>query len=342
MRVLSSVPDRITDQPLRRSLENVREAHAPLVEHGANFPAFIGAAALLRDKLQPDVANPVFVGIPENRNGQLLEPYVDKQVRTDESIEGIMRAGKTGFSSDPHNPEALAFWGARPATGITASQLFFSNEMTLPSDKVVRELFNTHAKPIELAMRDVVHASNRLGSLGYTLELDQPQTPNAFVIYVDLMRSTQGARYKYPAQRAYLNALHEKVAALSELYQAKITDITGDGYYVVSYLPEGIDKNNPRELGTFGATTVVPLTDGIMTAHTDLRSQYEDLAPNIHLGIGLGSVETLPSGAVTGRVHWALNGGAERREPDEMTDEGDHYFILPFARSSLDRARKKS
>lgn len=157
--------------------------------------------------------------------------------------------------------------------------------------------------------------SLKTDSIGDTLELLAPATPNAFILSWDLDHSTELATEKYGTLRNFLidtkSLFRHETSALS----THIHD-TGDGQDITVWLPDGVDRASLASVRRFGNTTVLPLLDQLQLAHRPLAEDtYADITPSLHYAVGLGYVEQDRHDERTSQEYWPISKLHKTTEP---------------------------
>ncbi len=150
------------------------------------------------------------------------------------------------------------------------------------------------------------HFSGGIRSIGDTLELEAPATPNAVLASWDLTGSTRLAEHNYGALRNYLldtkSLFSERIAP----YSSYIHD-TGDGQDIALFLPEvsdTFDRANKADVRQFANAHVLPLIGRLLSVHEELAKEYQDIQPAITFAVGLGYIEHDVYDGRTSQSYW--------------------------------------
>ena len=178
-------------------------------------------------------------------------------------------------------------------------------------EKTLASIWKDHTPAVEHVLHEFDALANpaKVRSIGDTLELLAPTTPNAFVISWDMAGSTEMAlsEKNYGALRNYLLDAKGIFNHLSAPYKGDYHD-NGDGQDMIIWLPEGVDRADTDSVATFGHETVVPLLEDIQSAQRQLvASDYTDINPQIRFAVGLAHVEKNHFEGRTSRELWEID-----------------------------------
>ena len=178
-------------------------------------------------------------------------------------------------------------------------------------EKKLEAIWKQYTPAIQAVMHefDQLADPKKMRSIGDTLELLAPTTPNAFIISWDMAGSTAMALSdeKYGALRNYLLDAKGIFNQLSSSYKGDYHD-NGDGQDMIIWLPNDVDRSDPKSVGAFGHTTILPLLSDIQSAQQELvESDYQDINPKIRLAIGLAHVEKNHFEGRTSRELWEID-----------------------------------
>jgi hypothetical protein len=179
------------------------------------------------------------------------------------------------------------------------------------SEKKLEAIWKKYTPEIEAVMHEFYRLASLDGirSLGDTLELDAPTTPNAFIISWDLVGSTALAKKNYGMLRNLLLDTKGEFYRLTSDLKGDYHD-NGDGQDMIFWLPDGVDRADPQSIGLFGQSMVIPLLHRIMKAHKNLiTTDYPDETPRpqIRFAVGLGNVEKNHFEGRTSQHLWELD-----------------------------------
>lgn len=164
-----------------------------------------------------------------------------------------------------------------------------------------------HAGTVQDVAAAFHNFSARADSIGDTLELLAPATPNAFILSWDLDRSTDLAASRYGTLRNFLIDTKSLFRHETAAHSTHIHD-TGDGQDITLWLPDGVDRASASSVRRFGHHTVLPLLARLQQAHRPLTElTYADIAPSIHYAVGLGYVEHDRHDERTSQEYWPIS-----------------------------------
>ena len=156
---------------------------------------------------------------------------------------------------------------------------------------------------VAVAFREL---SEKTDSVGDTLELLAPATPNAYILSWDLHHSTDIAANNYGTLRNYLIDTKSLFRHETDSHSTHIHD-TGDGQDITLWLPDGVDRSSVSSVRTFGTRTVLPLLDQLKEKYQSFAdTSYSEINPKIHFAIGLGYVEQDRHDARTSQEYWPI------------------------------------
>ena len=209
------------------------------------------------------------------------------------------------------NPDKHVTWAHRLIVddsitgGLQAA--FNSSYGQVPSQTdSINKAWKKHAATVQDVAAAFRGFSEKTDSIGDTLELLAPATPNAFILSWDLQNSTKLAREQYGTLRNYL--IDAKSLFRHEIgpHSTHIHD-TGDGQDITIWLPDGVDRSSVASVRAFGQRTVLPLLDELSEKHEQFaQSSYADIDPSIHFALGLGYVEQDRHDERTSQEYWSI------------------------------------
>ena len=179
------------------------------------------------------------------------------------------------------------------------------------SEKKLTSIWQIHTPIIENILQDfnTLSASDKVRSIGDTLELLAPTTPNAYVISWDMAGSTNMAlsEKRYGALRNYLLDAKGIFNHLTSPYTSDYHD-NGDGQDMIIWLPESVDRADQQQIGAFGHEVVIPLLRNIEMAQLELvATDYKDIGPHIRFAVGLAHIEKNHFEGRTSRELWEID-----------------------------------
>lgn len=177
---------------------------------------------------------------------------------------------------------------------------------TLPHAETMGRLWAQHSSTIQEVALDFESLSKQVISIGDTLELLAPATPNAFIVSWDMSGSSKLAMgSQYGALRNYLLDAKGLFNKLTEPYAGDYHD-TGDGQDMIIWLPDGLDRSSSDEIKAFGKSDVLPIVTHMNQQHAQLAKEYSDITPEIRLVVGLGYVEKDKYDERTSAEYWEI------------------------------------
>ena len=225
-----------------------------------------------------------------------------------------MAMPEAGYLRSYMNPEQHTTYAprviidARVIGGVQAA--FLLGEKMLAKEKL-ETIWRDYAPVVE----DVFHAFDALvkksaiRSIGDTLELLPPTTPNAYIISWDMASSTDLAvgPSGYGALRNYLLDVKTLFNTHTERFKGDYHD-NGDGQDMIVWLPDGVNRSDAQSIKQFGDSVVLPLLDTIKQSHDTLVTEdYQDLDPHVRFVVGLGHVEKNHFEGKTSRELWHID-----------------------------------
>ena len=175
--------------------------------------------------------------------------------------------------------------------------------------RIINKIMSSHSRVIHEVAGEFNELSNNTPSIGDTLELLAPATPNGYIVSWDLDGSTQRAKGHYGILRNYLIDAKNMFDAETASLKTHIHD-TGDGQDITFWLPDGVDRASVSSVRRFGEKTILPLLDHLSAKHRELvqgeneDTGYTDLDPKIHFAVGLGYIEQDKRDERTSQEYW--------------------------------------
>lgn len=302
-------------------------------------PGFDGIVYFAVDGWHPNNASAVATVQPESGDQERYAFYKEKiaKHRVDLGATALgtaLNMQSPQFLPSRMNPAHHITWAERSIvddTLVGGVQAAFntSHSSVLPSPKQLHSIYERHDTAISAVAADFHNLSKKLVSIGDTLELLAPATPNAYIISWDLEGSTKLVEGKYGAVRNYL--LDIKQQFINSYFKDHSTYIhdTGDGQDIALYLPGGIDPSSPQSLRRFGNEKVLPLVQQLKEHSQELGLDYQDISPSLHFSIALGYVEQDRFDGNTSQEYWQV-AKANKKYPTGVTG------LTPNAREVLD------
>jgi len=199
-------------------------------------------------------------------------------------------------------------------------QLAFSVDSgDLPSNDALDTIWKHHADTIDEVINDIDALARSTESLGDSLELLPPATPNAYIVRWDIVNSTELATTKhYGALRSYQDTWQAALRqATTPLHSTLINE--GDGQNIVIPFPLSVDPADFTDIRLFGTKTISPLIAQLEQQHAQIARLYPDLHPRIRLAIGLGHLEADAQGKFTGPAMWEVGSLMKRSGETPLT-----------------------
>lgn len=311
-------PFRLIRQPeTQHTLQAARAALEPVTAALAEESAlFEGTVLYHLDRHHGDAAAVVSVDAP-NVNTERL----DFRRRTIDghrvnlattALGDVLRTGRGQFAPSRLNPDNHHTWTQPVILDgqlVGGVQFAFTKSLggTLPSDRSVGAIWAAHTITNTEASRSIHHLSKSVDSLGDSLELLPPTTPNHIIVRWDIAESTPLATSsQYGALRHYQQQWQEALQAIVTPY-APDTIEEGDGQNIAIALPSSIDVLNSDQLRSHVQSTLSELLEAIERGHNRIAALYPDLhRPQLHIGAGIGHLEKDRDGRLTGPILWEL------------------------------------
>ncbi len=304
-------------------------------------PSFDGTVYFAKDRWHKNNASAVATVQPESGDVDRFAFYKENIAfhRVDLGATALgegLQLAEPALLRSRMNPDRHTTWAHRAVVdGTLAGGLqvaFNSHYGPVPSSsEIINKVWDKHEGTV-LDVADAFHTfSKRVGSIGDTLELQAPATPNAYILSWDLRNSTVTALAKYGALRNYLLDTKHTFADYTAPLDTYVHD-TGDGQDIALWLPETsevFDRADKTSIRGFGTANVLPLIDTLLRVHGDIADAYPDLDPRINFVVGLGYVEHDRYDGRTSREYWE-NARALKDHPVEtvsFTQNAQHVLF---------------
>lgn len=278
----------------------LRPLHDDLAELS---PSFDGIVYFALDRHHKNNASAVATAQPESSDTDRFRFY-NENIESHRVDLGSTALGLGMQLVDPRllrsrmNPEQHLTWTQRTIVDNTLAgglQIAYNTEYgqaPISTDGIERAWRKHEGTVLEMA--DAFNAlSKEVLSIGDTLELDAPATPNAYIVSWDLSESTSLSRKKYPILRNYLLDMKRGFSRSLATLSAHVHD-GGDGQDIAIWLPgnsEVFDRADKRAVRGFGTTQVLPLVDQLLRVYDEINKSYLDITPRVNFALGLGYVE---------------------------------------------------
>lgn len=297
----------------RQASDSLQPLHDDLAELS---PSFDGIVYFAKDQWHENNASAVATVQPRSNDAERFAFYKENIAfrRVDLGATALgqgLRLETPQFIRSRMNPEHHTTLTYRTeingaVTGGVQAAFNSTYGNTPESTEAMNAIWKKH-QHTALEVADAFHTfSNELHSIGDTLELLAPATPNAYIVSWDLRNSTTLALGRYGAVRNYLldtKSLFQERLAEQKTY----THDTGDGQDIAFWIPETsetFNRANKEDVRGFGKTHILPLIDTLMTTHDTLAESYQDINPHINFVVGLGYVERDKYDGRTSREYW--------------------------------------
>lgn len=240
---------------------------------------------------------------------------------------------ETTYIRSKMNPKNHITWATHQMAGkkvVGGLQAAFNVHYgALPSEKKIDRIWKHHEKTVREVALDFDSLSKNITSIGDTLELLAPATPNAFIVSWDLNGSSDLAAHHYGTLRNYLIDTKNTFISLTSQRKGDYHD-TGDGQDLSIWLPDSVDRADPVSIRDFGLTHVLPLIESLKEQHGIIALQYPDIQPRIEIALGLGYVEQDKHDGRTSSEYWEVN-----RVHDTLSDTKQPLGFTEAARLAL-------
>lgn len=300
--------------------------------------AFDGIVYYSVDKWHPNNASAVVTVQPPEGQTERFAFYrqniASRRVDLGATALGIALATKeTTYIRSKMNPKNHMTWATRQLVGkkvVGGLQAAFNIHYgPLPSEKKIARIWKQHEKAMQEVAHDFNNLSKNITSIGDTLELLAPATPNAFIVSWDLNGSSELATNHYGTLRNYLIDTKNIFTTLTSQKKGDYHD-TGDGQDLSIWLPDSVDRADPASIRQFGLTHVLPLIESLREQHAIIALQYPDIQPHIEIALGLGYVEQDKHDGRTSSEYWEVN-----RVHDRLSDTKQPLGFTEAAQQAL-------
>lgn len=315
---------------LQSSIAMLDNSLQPLVDKLSKTTPFISAGLFVKDKFYKNEANTASIVNTPVVPFEFIE-FTESSVRgrrvdlTSTALGKTFTTHQSQLEISKLDPKHHITWGVytQPAPGHEAVlQLIFDRQQSqLINESLLPELVYPTLAPIwrstALLVKEGEHKQDI--PLADELLLNVPATPNAYIIKWDVLKSTRHIAHNYPLLRHYLLQFELTLERFLNQYGGRITEYEGDSQNIVIDLPGSMDRSNLVDVGTFGRMTALPFVQHLITFHDSLALHYPELAPKIRICLGLGYVEQVATGEVTGPIFWELAGLLRNESREQLT-----------------------
>lgn len=177
--------------------------------------------------------------------------------------------------------------------------------------------------------------STKITSVGDSLELLAPATPNGIIASWDTRNSSDLADQHYGALRNYLLDTKRIFSGYTTPYNTYVHD-TGDGQDITFFLPETsatFDRAAAYDVGAFGKGHILPLVQRLIEVNARLGDEYQDIEPRINFAIGIGYVEHDLYDGRTSQEYWK-NAGVLKTHPSSQLSFTQHAHDTLFPKAA--------
>lgn len=326
--MLDSTSSTLPSPMLQSHVAALDNSLQPLVDKLSKTTPFISAGLFVRDKFYKNEANTASIVNTPVVPFEFIE-FTESSVRgcrvdlTSTVLGKIFSTHESRLEISKLDPKHHITWGiyTQPAPGHDAVlQLIFDRQQShLIDESLLPDLIYPVLAPIWRSTALLAKEAERGQdlSLADELLLNVPATPNAYIIKWDVLKSTRYIPHNYPLFRHYLLRFELAIERFLRQYGGRITEYEGDSQNIVIDLPRTMDRSNLVDVGTFGRMTALAFVQHLVRFHNSLALHYPELAPKIRIGLGLGYVEQVATGEVTGPIFWEL-AGLMRNESHEQ------------------------
>lgn len=279
-------------------------------------PTFDGIVYFAKDNWHKNNASAAATVQPESSDAERFDFYKNniehRRVDLGATALGLgLALNEPQLLRSRMNPDAHTTWAHRTVIDDTLTggiQAAFNTRYgAVPtSTEAIAKAWSHHENTVLEVAAAFRTFSHTIHSIGDTLELDAPATPNAVLASWDLKNSTSLAGHHYGALRNYLldtkSLFSERVAH----YDSYIHD-TGDGQDIALFLPEvssTFDRANKTDVRQFAHARVLPLIGHLLRVHEELAKDYQDIQPTINFAVGLGYIEHDVYDGRTSQSYW--------------------------------------
>lgn len=291
-------------------------------------PSFDGIVYFARDRWHKNNASAVATVQPRSSDAERFAFYKEhiahRRVDLGATALGYgLRLEEPRMLRSRMNPDKHLTWTNRTLIdgtvtgGVQAAfNLDYGNAPT--SIGAMLDIWKKHKERAEEVADGFNTFSGSVHSIGDTLELNVPATPNAYIASWDLRHSTPLALDHYGTIRNYLLDTKGLFKDQISLHDTHIHD-TGDGQDISFWIPETsstFDRANKEDIRRFGSTRILPLIHTLISTHDELARDYTDIQPVINFAVGLGYVEHDLYDEYTGQAYWE-NAQLLKSHPEE-------------------------
>lgn len=304
---------------IRHAVSDIEGMLVPLTEDiSTQAPNFLGTVLFMLDGWHGDASVIATADAPVSEDALVFNRTNIRDRRVDPSastVGDVFESQQGGAAPSRMNPGRHMVWSEyldlpdspavlQLAFDITHSGAAKSDlrEIPDPSPQLEPRLPDIKQAIGELL---VTARKHQVVSLGDELRLNMPVTPNAFIFKWDVTDSTTLVRHNYPKFRTLYQGLGLSALQIAGRYGDNLIAPAGDGQNIVLWLPKTVDRNNARQISTFGKNIAQSLARDLIAEHSRLALESNSNF-NIRLGVGFGRVEILQTGEVNGPVFWEV------------------------------------
>lgn len=316
----------------RQASEALQPLHDDLAEIS---PTFDGIVYFAKDHWHKNNASAVATVQPESADAERFAFYKNNIAyrRVDLGATALgdgLRLQNPAFIRSRMNPEHHTTWTHRVEVndelkgGLQAA--FNSTYGQVPhSTRHLNQAWTKHKETVVEVAAEFDKLAGVVTSIGDTLELEAPATPNGIIASWDTRGSTPLALSRYGALRNFLLDSKRIFSNNTVPLNTHIHD-TGDGQDITFWLPESsdvFDRADTAQVGAFGKALVLPVVERLISLHDELAAEYQDIRPQINFAVGLGYVEHDRYDGRTSQEYWQ-NAKMLKRHPSDRLNFTDH------------------
>lgn len=338
--MLDSTSSTLPSPMMQSHVAMIDESLRPLVDKLSKTTPFISAGLFVKDKFYKNEANTASIVNTPIVPFEFIE-FTESSVRgrridlTSTVLGKTFTTRKSQLEISKLDPKHHITWGtyAEPIPGqkVVLQLIFDRQQSHLIDQSLLPGLIQPSLAPIWRNAGLLIEEAEKDTSLADELLLNTPATPNAYTIKWDVLKSTSHVKNNYPLFRHYLLQFELAVKRFVAQYGGRITEYEGDSQNIVIDLPHTMDRSNLVDVGTFGRTTALPFVQHLVTFHNSLALHYPELAPKIRVCLGLGYVEQVATGEVTGPIFWELAGLLRNRSHEELAINQAAQLVMKWS-----------
>ena len=259
-------------------------------------PALSGVTYFAVDNRYKNNANVVASAQPLSNTAEFFHQHLDNH-RID---LGITALGTALIQKQPKmlvsrlNPEKHVTWATpnridnRIVGGAQAA--FERGSIRDIPVETIATIWQSHASTVQEIAGTFHDLSKDVDSLGDSLELLPPTTPNAFVLSWDINNSTRHSVDDYAALRNFITKKKAQFFSATSPFGSDEKDYhnKGDGQDVALWLPDSVDRTDKDSIAQFLYDKIIPAMEDFINAGLDGETppSAENLSVRVVLGLG--------------------------------------------------------